>query len=526
MKILNKINSSIKSKIMVIPVSIIMAIGIIVSVYFPQNKSVELKRTLAEEIDITADLLSYGFGVALEAGDFGAIKQVYEIIKNKEQISYIIILDEKNELLNAYNPKNYKIDSTRTIIDTLIIINKDFIEKSSKIRTAKSSYGTVIVGISLDPLKKTISGIIIGTIVISLIFLIVAVLFTTLLVQRIIQPLQVIAKIVTALGNGDLTQKCVVHSTDETSRIAAAVNQTISSLTGMIIKMKEYSNTIAEESNQFSQMADSIIKNTEIVTSKSTESANSATEAKENLSSISIAADNMSDSVNSVATSIEEMSSTINEIASNCQNELVISTKANEQAHSAFSQMERLKNASSEIRKVLDIISSIANKINLLALNATIEAANAGEAGRGFSVVAREVKELAKQTSVSATQIHKQIEEMAISSDISIKTVQNISEVIEEINSISQTIANSVEEQSATVQEISKKMTESNTAANAIAKNVTSSAGRIAEITGLVVDVDRNAHETEERISVIKNSTESLVKIANGLSELITKFKV
>jgi methyl-accepting chemotaxis protein len=234
----------------------------------------------------------------------------------------------------------------------------------------------------------------------------------------------------------------------------------------------------------------------------------------------------MSSSISSIAGAIEEMSSSLNEVAKSCQTELNIANRASGQAKEALEQMDNLKKTSMKVASVLNIITSIANKTNLLALNATIEAAHAGESGKGFAVVANEVKELAKQTSDSVDQIKKLIEEISYNSINAGTAVTKIADVIEEVNSISHTIVAAVEEQSVTVNEISKNMSQSNFSAKAIAQNVISSAADICKITELIVDVDKNAHETAQQVSGIKNSTESLTKVARELNETVEHFKL
>ena len=123
----NVISRSIRNKILLIPIVIIIIIATLVTVYFPQNKASEMKATLAEQIEITADLLAYGFGIALEAGDFEAMTQAYETIKSKQQISYVMIFDEKNELINAYNPKNFTIDTVRNSFSLETTVSNKFI---------------------------------------------------------------------------------------------------------------------------------------------------------------------------------------------------------------------------------------------------------------------------------------------------------------------------------------------------------------------------------------------------------------
>ncbi len=520
------INSSIRNKILAIPILIIILIASIVTIYFPQNKEAELKYALAERIEITANLLSYGFSLALEAGDFNAMTQAYDAIKNKQQISYVMIFDEKNELINIYNPKKMVLDTIRPNFSEKLLITSKVIEKASVMRTTKGSYGTVVVGISLEPIKNRINKTIWLSIAVSCAILIIFSLITAVMARKIIIPIQSVVKSVTALGNGDLTHMCKVSSIDETVNIANALNQTIKSMSEIVKRIKDFSLLISNETVKFNASADNIAKNAELATQKSSQSAKSATRANEMLNDVSFTTEKMSSAVNSITNAIEQLNSSLNEVARNCQIELNVANKATSQAKDALQQMNHLKEINMKVTSVLDVITSIANRTNLLAFNATIEAAHAGDAGKGFAVVAIEVKELAKQTRNSVGEIQSLINDVSKSSTTAVTAVTKIADVIEEINSISQTIVSAVEEQSATVNEISKNMIQSNESAKSIAQNVTSSAANIGKITELIIDVDKSAHETANRVQGIRNSVDSLTKVASELGAAVENFKV
>lgn len=118
--------------------------------------------------------------------------------------------------------------------------------------------------------------------------------------------------------------------------------------------------------------------------------------------------------------------------------------------------MEQLGKSAKEIGKVFEVINNIADKTNLLALNATIEAAYAGDAGKGFAVVANEVKELAKLITQTTDEIEGNISDMQANTQKAMTSMEEVAEVIENVNVISQTIVNAVEEQAATISEITK----------------------------------------------------------------------
>ena len=134
-----------------------------------------------------------------------------------------------------------------------------------------------------------------------------------------------------------------------------------------------------------------------------------AERAQELTTMVAAASEEASTNVQSVASATEELSSSVNEISRQVQELARMATDAVDQARTTNDRVSELSKAAGRIGDVVELINTIAEQTNLLALNATIEAARAGEAGRGFAVVASEVKALAEQTSKATGEIGQQI---------------------------------------------------------------------------------------------------------------------
>ena len=165
-----------------------------------------------------------------------------------------------------------------------------------------------------------------------------------------------------------------------------------------------------------------------------------------------------------------------------------------------------------EIRQVIKVIASIAQQTNLLALNARIEAARAGEAGSKFAVVAREVKELAKQTGEAAEDISRKIEALRSDTKAAVEAITSIGGVINKVNNISSTIAEAVQEQKATTREMSRNLAEA--AANA------------GEISKSIGDVAQAAEGTSTNAIESQKATTQLADISVELNALVAQFKI
>ena len=132
--------------------------------------------------------------------------------------------------------------------------------------------------------------------------------------------------------------------------------------------------------------------------------------------------------------------------------------------------MERLSKSSADIASIIKVINNIAEQTNLLALNATIEAARAGEAGKGFAVVASEVKTLAQESAKSTENITQNIKRTMEDTEMALQKINEITEIIKQVNDISNTIASAVEEQTVTIAEVNRNLSEVSKGANTIAE--------------------------------------------------------
>jgi methyl-accepting chemotaxis protein len=231
--------------------------------------------------------------------------------------------------------------------------------------------------------------------------------------------------------------------------------------------------------------------------------ASSAQEATAAIGSASAGAHEASTNVQTVASAAEELSASINEIGSQLDHAKAVAVQALGEAEATDAEIAGLARAAQRIGDVVDLIRSIAEQTNLLALNATIEAARAGEAGKGFAVVASEVKTLATQTAKATEEISRQIASVQGSTEAAVHAIRGITGRVRAINDTTLGMAQAMEEQSAATMEISRNVAETARGTADIADGlgaVTGAAERTAVTAGGVTEAARTLDAIASRL--------------------------
>jgi methyl-accepting chemotaxis protein len=234
-------------------------------------------------------------------------------------------------------------------------------------------------------------------------------------------------------------------------------------------------------------------------------------ETTQSLSSqVAGASEEASSNMQSVASATEELSTSVDEIGRRVRESNQIAEAAVLQAQQTDGRIGKLSRAAQEIGDVVKLITAIAEQTNLLALNATIEAARAGEAGRGFAVVASEVKSLASQTAKATDEISSHILGMQGATQESVVAIKEIGGTIGQISEIASSIASAVEQQSSATQEI--------------ARSVQNVAQGTQEAASNIMQVNRGATETGSASEEVLNSAKTLSSESMRLREELDRF--
>ncbi|MGM0951547.1 MAG: methyl-accepting chemotaxis protein [Pseudomonadota bacterium] len=337
-------------------------------------------------------------------------------------------------------------------------------------------------------------------------------LIAWLMVRSITGPINQTVEVANRVASGDLTVQIDSNRGDEFGNLMAAFGTMVTNLRDLIKEIDTGSSSIASSSEELSAVT------------------------KETRQGVS----DQQDQTDQVATAMNEMVATVNEVAKSAESafnaaqnasqksgdgEAAVSetlsfvTDLNTEIGNVMTQLRGLQSDTQNIATVLDVIKSVAEQTNLLALNAAIEAARAGEQGRGFAVVADEVRSLAQRTQSSASEIETLITNLVTSAESSVTTMEGGTRLAEQTLERAESAGGTIREMAEAVEEIRQYNSQIATAAEeqaSVAEDINQNVTRIRDVG------EQSAASTEQ----VSGASEELARLADGLSTQVSRFKI
>lgn len=415
---------------------------------------------------------------------------------------------DKVEVLLAQADKQSQADSfayIRTVTAPLAVDLMDGIDTLAGVNTA----GAATSGVAARAAFESGQMWVIAIIIIGLALTVSIAIFFT---RSIVLPMQALLNINQKIAEGDLRGNVEVSGADELTALQQSAATMLSNLKSTINHISESSSLLAsaaEEMSAITEESKSGIQRQNVETEQAATAVNEMTVAVEDVARNAVSASKSTQQSGTAAqTGLDRVSQTISSIENLAG---AVGQTSND--------LEQLAQQTQGIRKVLDVIRAIAEQTNLLALNAAIEAARAGEQGRGFAVVADEVRALAHRTQESTQEIEQMMSGILAGSDKSVLSMQQSSAEAIRTLEIARQAGQAIRDISAAVADINERNLLIATASEQQAHVARSVDQNLMSIKDLSIQSTSAADQT----SIASNE---LSKLAIGLSKVVSRFTV
>ncbi|CAM3805726.1 MULTISPECIES: methyl-accepting chemotaxis protein [Pseudoalteromonas] len=349
---------------------------------------------------------------------------------------------------------------------------------------------------------------------IALFWVILTVFFALVAANTMVKPIQNMVKSLDdiAKGQGDLTKRLEVHSHDEIGQLGNSFNVFVSKLHSIIANVADVTCDVKDSSNSINtqtQLIENQLLNhnheTELVATAITEMSATSQEVAQNTTQVAVstqsATQDVANAQQCVDVSLDEVSNLMKEI------------------NQAAEQVNSLSEQSKKINSVLSVIGGIAEQTNLLALNAAIEAARAGEQGRGFAVVADEVRSLASRTQESTLEINEMLNELhtlvTAAVEAMLASQQSCNRSVESSRAISESLG-----------AVTSAVTTINDMSTQIATAATEQSSVTEEINRNVFAIQEIVNELTRSIKTTSTVSHHLAERGESLGDLVGQFKI
>ncbi|PYF84911.1 methyl-accepting chemotaxis protein [Marinomonas alcarazii] len=394
-------------------------------------------------------------------------------------------------------------------------VNSELVRAQEKLMSLSSSMSDKIDSITaLQEQKSKKDGERVSTLLITVtvIAILMGIFFALLIRHLIVNPMNEVKAAVEKIANGDLTQTLKTDRKDELGQLyndigamSRTLNKLISEVVTGVLNLSSTSAQLETISKQGQAMMQSQKDETDQVATAINEMSSTVAEVARNAETAAEATTKTDHIVNQGNLKVSDTARSIESLAS----DLNITSTA----------MEQLKTRTDNVGNVLEVIKAVAEQTNLLALNAAIEAARAGEAGRGFAVVADEVRGLASRTQSSAKEIEdlivelqngaqESLDKMLISRDLSTKNAEQAKEVLELFANIS--------EQVGYVQDMNNQIATAAEEQSQVSDEINRSVENVRQLA------DQTAEGSIESVSAVSN----LRALSHQLKSLTDRFKI
>ena len=572
---------TIRTKVvfMIVAMSAVFGSGILGFIYYQLQNT--LRDEALNKALILADGLSVKAAEPVQVEDLNALQFILGEAIGQADVAYAFIRDSRGRVLSSSFEGNVVPAELQNInqlqpnvpfgTESANLLLKDTVIEVTDIASpvGGGALGSIHIGLNITQIKMNIRHILLNILYVGAGGLLLIALLTIIVVAAIIAPVRDLMEVSEALGRGDLTKKANVKSSDELGQLGITLNTTIDRLQGLVqtesdrdkmqhqvmdllsivsgaaegdltVKAEVTADALGSVADAFNLMINgltALVSQASDVASEIQHSTRDILKASEHMRQ---GAEQQTVQIQGATGAVNEMSHTIQRMAENAEAATQASLRATQAAVKGGSSvaetikgMQRIRAAvqttgkkikglgerSLEIGAIIEVINEIATQTNLLALNAAIEAARAGEQGRGFAVVADEVRKLAERAARATKDITSLIKGIQVETSEAVTVMEEGTREVEEGTKLADQAGAALREIEQIVKQTSGLVTDiTNSAVNQV---------KVSE--GIVTSMDTISKLTQETTVGVRDTVETISKLADLSTKLtvaIGRFKL